>query len=307
MNNYHRKLNYTNGCFDMNNATSTIKRIIEKCYKKNSKYKYNNINKTEIFLQSLDKIRLKEEVKENDYMYIIKEMRKQAKLDQMMIDLYGTKAKQQNLPKFTLREKTEKSLFFNPTIQSQRYISNDNYSINSNDTNNNFLKCRGNRIKDQIIKLPSILNEKESEFDENYSKKNIRKLNNSSLDLSRNNFKSQRYHTNYKLLYDPPKKGEKGYYSQYSKKFCSYDKKNSNLYDKNMYKTVPAKKQNSLVFVKKGFYNKDRDEEFKSKLYEVKTSIVKNKDIQKKYLKMKDSIFDNVKIRYNYINNKFFQ
>ena len=310
MSHHHRKFKSLDDYFDMNNASSTIKSIIEKCYKKNPKMKYDNLNKAEIFLQSLDKIRLDEEVKENDYIYILKELQKQAKLNQKMIDLYGTKAKFQNEPKFTFRDKVEKNIFFNPFLQTPKNINNDNYSINSysNDTNyNNYKKLRGKKINDQIIKLPLIFQDKESQNDENCSKINTSKLYNKSLQLSKNNLKSQRYNTNYKLIYEHSKRGEKGYYSQYLKNLNSYDKKNDSASDKNMSKTLSFKNRNSNIFTKKNYFSKDRDEQFTEKLGEMKTSLVKNRNIQKKYLKAKGYIYDDVKTRYNYINHKFFE
>ena len=101
--------------FNLTKASKAFKKFAEKYNKeesiKNAKRYYN---KTDEFFLSLNKIFFKEEIKETDCDYILREIKNQIKTNQTLIDLYGINAQKKILPYTRDPVKYNKKLLFNP-------------------------------------------------------------------------------------------------------------------------------------------------------------------------------------------------
>ena len=76
--------------FDLNKPSSIFQEIYYKTRNNDNKNKLNS-NKTEEFLNVIEDMRLREELIETDQDYIKKESRKEVKLNQEMLFIFGKK------------------------------------------------------------------------------------------------------------------------------------------------------------------------------------------------------------------------
>ena len=117
--------------FNISNATKTFKKLIEN-NKKEEKLKNKKIyyNKTDEFFNSLNNVFFKEEIKETDIDYIFNEIKKQIKVNQHLVDLYGINAQKKLMPYSREPIRFDKKLLFNPLKNNEqkqiRYASFNN-------------------------------------------------------------------------------------------------------------------------------------------------------------------------------------
>jgi hypothetical protein len=103
---------------NMNNATKTFKRLIEKHKKEMKVDKKIYSNKIDDFFSTLNNAFFQKEIKETDSDYIYKEIKNQIKISQNLVDLYGVNAttKVYKHPREPI--KYDKQLVFNPLNDS---------------------------------------------------------------------------------------------------------------------------------------------------------------------------------------------
>lgn len=126
--------------FELNKPTSIFQEIYNKIRKDENKNNLN-INKTEEFLNIIENMRLKEEMIETEKDYIIKESRKEVRLNQELEYLYGKKRENYKKTKNFGKIKLDKKIFLNPLEKKEK--------------NHLFSKCKSNV---NILKLPIITN-----------------------------------------------------------------------------------------------------------------------------------------------------
>ena len=130
--NKRKKSNKVGLSFNINNATKTFKRLIEKHKNEKKVEKKISTNKIDDFFSTLNNAFFKQEIKESDYDYIFREIKNQIRISQNLVDLYGINAtrKVYKRPREPIR--FDKHLVFNPIEENSqskiRYTSfiNDN-------------------------------------------------------------------------------------------------------------------------------------------------------------------------------------
>ena len=111
--------------------------IFQLLYNKNFKneYKTNNLktNKTEEFLNIIENMRLDEEMVETDKDYLIKESRKEVKINQELIYLFGKRRGKHKKTSNLGEIKLDKKIFLNPCEKkNERKYLFSNYKSKSN-------------------------------------------------------------------------------------------------------------------------------------------------------------------------------
>ena len=98
-----------------NNSSSIFQNIYNKSVKKEKNINNFSENKTEQFLNIIENMRLREEMVETEKDYIIKESRKEVKLNQEMIYLFGKRRRKYKKTTKKLGQiKLDKKIFINP-------------------------------------------------------------------------------------------------------------------------------------------------------------------------------------------------
>ena len=87
--NKRKKSNKVGLSFNINNATKTFKRLIEKHKNEKKVEKKISTNKIDDFFSTLNNAFFKQEIKESDYDYIFREIKNQIRISQNLVDLYG--------------------------------------------------------------------------------------------------------------------------------------------------------------------------------------------------------------------------
>ena len=123
---------------EINNASSIFQDIYKKNLKKNNQ-NYSNKNKTEELLKIIENMRLREEMIETDKDYILKESKKEIRINQELTNLYGKRKWSYKKTKIKEKIKLNKKLFLNLSEEKE-----DNLPYIKN--------------KENILKLPMIIN-----------------------------------------------------------------------------------------------------------------------------------------------------
>ncbi len=183
-----------------NNPSSIFQDIYNKSVKKEKNFTNFSENKTEQFLSIIENMRLREEMAETEKDYIIKESRKEVKLNQEMLYLFGKRrGKYKKTTKKLGQIKLDKKIFINPlekkediyfTISKNKksllklpIISKGIYNIKSISQDNKLFNSEGNYRKisfnDSIntnIDESKKINEDNSTFFPNKNHKNVKLL-----------------------------------------------------------------------------------------------------------------------------------
>ncbi len=123
-----------------NNSSRAFKDIINKVIKKENYINNFGENKAEQFLNMIENMRLREEMKESEKDYIIKESKKEVRLNQEMIYLFGKRRPDyKKTTKKLGKIKVDKNIFINPLERKE---------------NRNFTKSQNK--KKILLKLPII-------------------------------------------------------------------------------------------------------------------------------------------------------
>ena len=101
-----------------NDSSSIFQDIFQKFFKNQNKNNLN-INKEKDFLDVIEDMRLREEMIENEKDFIIKESRREVKLNKEILYLYGKKGGAHKKPKKYINFKLDKKLFLNPLEKSE--------------------------------------------------------------------------------------------------------------------------------------------------------------------------------------------
>ena len=149
------KINYHNqpkiykiggNLFNMNRATNTFRKLMERNAKeKQLQNKKINHNKTQAFLDSLDDVFFKAQLKQRDEDYLLGEIKLRKKIEQNMINMYGRNAKYKSIAYINEPSKFNKNLLVNP-------LKDDKYK------NLRFNSFRGENKNEKKIILPTIIN-----------------------------------------------------------------------------------------------------------------------------------------------------
>ena len=282
------------------NTTSTFKKLIHKYHlKKNSLDKHNK----KLFLKKIEaKIQqLENEEKENDY--IINEVRRNAQINKEILYSFGTKALNHidEIKKLNVTSKMEKSKFFEPDKESTNI-----YSIT--DFNDKRLKSTSNTKykKNKIINLPQIIiksrnitkfNSKgicdSTSKNKNTDNKNEILTSRNSFNISVDNKKNKKEKNNdIKNSITPiNKKGLTQNITLNSLKTPqSTDREENDLKNNNF------KKRNIII-----------DNDYINYIQDIKNKFLQEEKKQERYFGSHKYGYDAFKLKYNYLQKKYFK
>ena len=291
-----RKKNKKSGkSFDINNATKTFKKLVEKHRKEKIKNKIINFNKTDEFFNTLTNVFFKEEIKENDFDYIFREIKNQIKQNQNMVDKYGINATKKIMPITRQPIKYNKNLIINPLInEGKKEISYSYFFSNKNKNNKKVnLPC--------IIKkdITIINNTKDSPvkklFDKDVNKKDDNKKKNNDL----NNIKIKTSNSSNDYNYN--------YYNTFSNERYKPNK-SFNFFSKTNNMLIPNRNRNNnstFTFGNKSTYSFDRSEYLQT-LDSLNDQIKYNRRRHRIYFNSNDYGCELFKSKYNYIHKNYF-
>ena len=133
---------------ELNHPLSIFQILYNKTLKKDTKNNNldKNKNKTEEFLKIIEDLRLKEEMIETDKDYLIKESRKEMRINQEMLFLFGKRGGEFKKVKNFNKIKLDKKIFINPVEKNEK-----KYLLRKSKSNINNIN---------ILKLPIINNNK---------------------------------------------------------------------------------------------------------------------------------------------------
>lgn len=287
-NNRKRNIKVGNS-FDMTNATKTFRKLHEKHRKEKKKNEMINFNKADEFFKSLTKVFFKEEIKETDFDYIFREIKKQVRFNQNMMENYGLNATKKSL-QFTREPiKYDKKLIMNPMKNNNQKEINYSYFFSN--------KNKGNKK----IKLPCIIKKNHTSLNnEKESTKNIvieKKLSNKELNINTsNNTKTENSFFN-----------KKNYYTINNERYFSV--KSMNLFTKtnNMINFKNSGNNSSTFTIGNKTNNSGFDRsEYLQTLDCLNDQIKNNKKKHREYFNSNDYGCELFKNKYNYINKNFF-
>ena len=287
-----------NNLFDIEKSTSTFINLMTKYHKQKNKTK----NKDKfLVMREIDEKRYKLEIEEKDNMFIYKEAKNLAYINQELINKYGTKAKSQTYDVSKLQGpiKIGKSNFFDPT--------NEN-----NLQSNSSLKV----LKKGIIKLPLI-----SQNSMKYNKKPLLTYNNSNISKNKNNdIKNFKINTDYffksnktSKLDSPINKNSESNFGT-DTNICPSSFRNSKS-DRNILLTEIAKNKN----IKKNNFRNRNDKYFSNKnifsyngsyltkLSNFKEELIKEEKEKRNYFDRNDYGYKLFKEKYDFLNKKYFE
>ena len=272
--------------FDLNKPSSIFQEIYYKTRNNDNKNKLNS-NKTEEFLNVIEDMRLREELIETDQDYIIKESRKEVKLNQEMLFLFGKKKINTKKEKILGKIKLDKKIFLNPLEKKEKQQF--------------FCKSKSNV---NILKLPIINNKTKIKIlltnNNNYSlyKPNIKIFNSEGNSLkanlfddsgaNTNNEESKRYNSNFSYYSQKNKKKTKNKKNKINSFLSTPCSRNSNL------RIQPSSKTISTNF-KKRKISSDLD---------ILNDFILKKKIKKPIIYLLNNINDELK--YDEMKHKFF-
>ena len=277
------------------NTTSTFKKLIQKYHTRKKEDKHNKrllLKKIEAKIQELEN-----EEKENDY--IVNEVRRNAQINKEILYSFGTKALNHidDIKKLNVTSKIDRSKFFEPDI--------DNYSYRITDINDKRYKSlNAKNKKDKIINLPQII----------IKRRTIKKLNNKRAYDSYSPFKKNEYSIDNK--------------NESQAKINPFNisidnkQKNTDIFD---YISPINKKegQNLSIFSMKTPLTTDRDENdskincFRKKnividndyinyIQDIKNKFLETEKRQERYFGSNKYGYDAFKLKYNYLQKKYF-
>ena len=259
------------------NTTSTFKKLIHKYHlKKNSLDKHNK----KLFLKKIEaKIQqLENDEKENDY--IINEVRRNAQINKEILYSFGTKALNHidEIKKLNVTSKMEKSKFFEPDKESTNI-----YSIT--DFNDKRLKSTSNTKykKNKIINLPQII----------IKSRNITKFNSKGIcDSTYKNKNTDNKNEIIKNSITPiNKKGLTQNITLISLKTPqSTDREENDLKNNNF------KKRNIII-----------DNDYINYIQDIKNKFLQEEKKQERYFGSHKYGYDAFKLKYNYLQKKYFK
>lgn len=300
MRNQRKKNKIGLNSFNMSNATKTFKKLLEKNKKEDKSKKKNNIyhNKIDAFFNSLNSVFFKEEIRESDFDYIFREIKKQIKINQHMVDLYGVNAQNKVVPQIRDPVKFDKKLLFNP-------LKYDKYNEPKQTRYSSF-----NYKNDKKINLPCIL------------KKNIT-ITNNSREKSEKNLLIKKLESNKNI-----NKGIINFNKLTKiKNDNSYDKNKSNnstTFNNERYRPIKSnnffsKTNNNLLTLNNNSINNNSTFTLENKsnnsfdrseylltLDNLKAQIRHNQRRQRIYFNSNDYGCELFKSKYNYITQKYF-
>ena len=286
-----------NKLFDIDKSTKTFMTLMTKYrnQKRKTKDKDNNF-----VIREIDDKRYKLEIEEKDNMYIYKEAKNLAYINQELINRYGAKAKSQtyDISKFQVPIKLGKNTFFDPTKEN---IEKSNSSLKI--------------IKKGIIKLPLI-----SQNLTKYNKKPLLTYNNSNCIKNKNeDFKNIKMITDYSLdnnkKYDIPINNNNEPNNGTEKNgllFSLFSKSENNLLiDENKKnKNIKKVKRNSFRNKNNKYCSNigllDFNGNYVTKLSKFKDKLIKEEREKRNYFDRNDYGYNLFMEKYDFLNKKYF-
>ena len=290
-----KKKSRNNTLFDIEKSTTTFMSLMSKYHKQKRK---NNSKDKYFVIRAIDEKRHKLEIEEKDNLYIYKEAKNLAYINQELINKYGTKAKTQAYDESKLQGpiKIGKNNFFDPTIDNAPFQTESS------------IKLR----KKGIIKLPLI-----SQKYSNYINKPLLTYNSSNFLKNKNeDIKNIRMITDYtfnsvkKNTLDNPKNSELNLETE--TKICSSFRNNNsdrnlfaaeNIKNKKIKKHIFRNKNNNFYSDKNIFSNNGS---YLTKLSNFKEQLIKEEREKRNYFDKNDYGYNLFKEKYNYVNKKYF-
>jgi hypothetical protein len=307
--------------FDVRNSSSMFIRIMKKYKKKNKNIFLNNKG---YITHAIEEKREKLQLEEKDDMYIYKETKNIANMNELLINLYGNKAKKRvyDISKVFSPIKLDRKLFFpiekndekdnNDKINlTEKYINKKgfmklplifkniiSYNEKENKSTKNILKT-GNTKKYARKKFLKLLNDKKDE-NENKDKKvvnigiNALKMTLNDKNKSKDKNKSETKEIKLKL-YQSSKSNKNILLTQYPKN----EKIKEYKYKKNYTNTDNS----DIIKIKSDLI---LSENYISSLSNFKEELIKEEKQKRNYFNRNDYGCKIFKEKYNYLSNKYF-
>ena len=277
------------------NSTSTFKKLIQKYHMRKKEDKHNK----KLLLKNIEaKIQeLENEEKENDY--IISEVRRNAQINKEILYSFGTKALNHidEIKKLNVTLKIDKSKFFEPEKESNLYRITD--------INNKRIRSLNSKYKkDKIINLPQIIiksrNTKRLDKKRYDSYSSSKKLEN-SID---NKYQSQTKINTFNISSDNKQKNNDifNYLNPINKK---EGQQNLSLFfiktplttdrDENDLKINSFRKRNIVI-----------DNDYVNYIQDIKNKFLETEKRTKRYFERNKYGYNIFKLKYNYLQKKYF-
>ena len=290
--------------FNLQNATPTFKNLLFK-YEKQNATKIKNtkrINANSILIE-IDKRRHKVELEENSGSYMHKELLKNLKVKEDLVNNYGLRAyKHYNeASKHKYDIKLDKVEFLNPI----EIIKKNSYSLNRKLQRQNMnLSCGRNKL----LKLPEINNTESTEKKRTKMINEIKRLNNYSLDYGINNHtgvldkgKSNKTSNDIKV----PENNDSSYEIQNYTNGIRSQNYSSEKINKSKILTINNFNRSHLINKPQGPHKMNKD--YLKYLQTFRDKLVLEEKKHKNYFDSNNYGCDSFRQKYNYLNTRFFQ
>ena len=297
---------------NVKNSSSTFYRLMRKYRKRNNK---NILNNKGNIANAIEEKRQKLQLEERDDMYIYKESKNIANMNELLLNLYGNKAKKRfyDVSKFFSPIKLDKKLFF---VQGKKEEKN----IEKNDFNEEFINKKG------MMRLPliftNIFSNKISEKDNNKNyltergkkridNKKILKLIDIEKDINNLNKKEKIGINALKLSLNDKKRNknnENNKDNNISKSYknilkTQYQKNNIKIENKGNDINKDIKLNNPIKKIKNELTLSD---EYISSLTYFNDQLIEEEKRKRNYFNKNDYGCNNFKEKYNYLTIKYF-
>ena len=309
--------------FDFRNSSSTFNRLMRKYKKRNNKKIF--LNNKGYIAHAIEEKREKLQLEEKDDMFIYKETKNIANMNELLLNLYGNKAKKRfyDISRIFSPIKIDRKLFFyGKNDEKDKYKENNNltekcinkkgimklplifrniisYNEKENKSTKNLLTTGNKKSFDRKKILKLLSNKKENSNDD---KNRIEKIGIEALKLDLNNkskskekYISRNNENNLKLYLHPISKSNKNILlNQYpkNKTIKEYKSKENDI-----------NKENNIIKIKNEL---TLSENYISSLTNFKEELVKEEKQKRTYFNKNDYGCKIFKEKYNYLSSKYF-
>ena len=299
--------------FDCRNSSSIFSKIMKKYYNRNNNVFLNNKG---YIAYAIEQKREKLQFEEKDNMYIYKEAKNIANSNELLLELYGNKAKKRfyDISKLLTPIKLDRKLFF---------VDKKEEKNNKNNLDDNFINKKGimklplidknylcDKIKEskstkKFLTIENMNNVDRKMIIKNLEKKKEKKLKKEELGIDALKLKiNNKSHKNINLNHEKNLPSLSNKISKSNKNILLTQKlKNESLKEYKSKEKYMNKDRNNIKTLKTEMTLSDN---YILKLTDFRDQLIKKKQKNRKYFNKNDYGCRNFKEKYNYINSKYF-
>ena len=305
--------------FDCRNASSIFSKIMKKYYNRNNNVFLNNKG---YIAYAIEQKREKLQFEEKDNMYIYKEAKNIANSNELLLELYGNKAKKRfyDISKLLTPIKLDRKLFFSPNKKEEKNNRNkdnlDDNFINKKgfmklpiiDKDYLYNKIKGSKSIKKFLTTENMKNVDRKRIIKNLENKKQKKLEKEELGIDALKLKiKNKSHKNISLNYKknlPASSNKISKSSKSNKNILSTQKlKNESIKEYKSKEKIMNKDKNNIKTLKTELTLSDN---YILKLTDFRDQLIKEEEKNRKYFNKNDYGCRSFKEKYNYINSKYF-